>query len=179
MRLFSRSFFSSLFMAGAAAVSAQAAELKIGVIDLQRVIAQSDAGREARESYLLRQKQYQEEINTRTTKLNKLRELIEKEAKELKQGAAIPQSTLDKDREYATQARELQRLLGGYQEELKVYDAELGRKVIEKLAPVLEAFATKGQYDVILRAGEQVIFFARKQDITDTVIAEFNKMRKK
>lgn len=178
MRLFSRAFLASMLFGGAATLS-QAAELKIAILDLQRVVAQSDAGREAREAYFLRQKQYQDEINTRTAKLNKLREQIEKDVKELKQGVSIPQTTLDKDREYSTQSRELQRLLGGYQEELKVYDAELARKVFEKLAPVLEAFATKGQYDFILRAGEQVVFAARKQDITDAVIADFNKARKK
>ena len=50
--------------------------------------------------------------------------------KAVKKGQPIPQSTLDKDRDYATQARELQRLLGGYQEEANVFENELTRKVV-------------------------------------------------
>lgn len=178
MRLFTRTLLAAAAFVGAALVGFSA-ELKVGVIDLQKAVSQSDAGREAAEKLRLRVKQYQDEITTRSNSLNKLREEIEKEVKGLKQGQPIPQATLEKDRSYSSQARELQRLLGGYQEEAKVYEKELTNKVLEKLSPVLTNFATVGQYDLILRAGDQVVFTSTKQDITDAVIATFNKALKK
>ena len=54
----------------------QAAELKVAHFDLQRLVAQSDAGKEAREIYLTRVKNYQNEVNARTEKLKKLKDDI-------------------------------------------------------------------------------------------------------
>ena len=43
--------------------SLYAADLKVGHFDLQRLIAQSDSGKEAREKYMSRAKNYQDELN--------------------------------------------------------------------------------------------------------------------
>ena len=64
--------------------SLHAAGLKVGHFDLQRLIAQSDAGKDAREKYLSQAKNYQDEINTRTKKLQKMKEEIEAVTKGLK-----------------------------------------------------------------------------------------------
>ena len=122
-----------LFASGVAG----AAGIKAGHVNLQRLVEQSDAGKEARETYLAKAKTYQDEINSRTERLNKLKAEIEKETQTLGQTDKPSPSLIDKDKEYGVQARELQRLLGGYQEELKVYDAELTRKVLEEFGPVV------------------------------------------
>ncbi len=154
--------------------SAYAADYKIGHLDLQRLIAESDAGKSAHEQYMARTKKYQDEINVRSDKLKALKEAIEDGAKKLKKGDKIPQSLMDKDRDYAAQARELQRLLGSYQEELKVYDAELSRKVLDEFTPVLNDYAKKNGYDYIFGRLDVFAFAAEKHDLTNILIKEFN-----
>lgn len=158
---------------------AGAAGIKAGHVDLQRLVEQSDAGKEAREKYLAKAKIYQEEINSRTERLNKLKAEIEKETRALGQADKFPQSLLDKDKEYGVQARELQRLLGGYQDELKVYDTELTRKVLEEFGPVVGEYAGREGYDYIFRGYDALVFASKNGDLTDALIKEFNKKREK
>lgn len=160
-------------------LSAGAADLKIGHVDLQRLMAQSDAGKEMRKLYLDRAKQYQDEINTRSEKLKKLKEDIEAKAKGLKEGDKVPQEMIDKDKEYGVQSRELQRLLGGYQDELKVYDGELTGKVLNEFAPVLKEYATKNKFDYIFIRTETLAYGAEKLDLTEELIDVFNRKHRK
>lgn len=156
-----------------------AAELKVGHFDLQRLIAQSDSGKEARDIYLTRAKSYQDEINQRTEKLKKMKEDIEGEVKKLKENEITPAVLVEKDKEYAAQFRDFQRLSGGYQDELKVFETDLTRKVLEEFAPILADFAASNHYDYIFRLNESFAFAGEKRDVTDELVKAFNKAHKK
>jgi len=156
-----------------------AAELNVGHFDLQRLIAQSNAGKEAREKYLSRANNYQDEINSRTEKLKKMKEDVESEAKKLKENEKPSAKLIEKGKEYEALFREFQRLSGGYQDELKVYDAELTRKVLEGFAPVLGDFAVKNKYDYLFRVNESIAFAGEKRDVTDELVKAFNSAYKK
>jgi len=161
-----------------APIPAAAADLKVGHFDLQRLIAQSDAGREAREQYLGRAKKYQEELNRRGEHLKKLKEEIEKETKQLREEEKPSAQFLARNKEYAAQFREFQRLQGGYQDELKVYDAEMTRKLLDELAPVLADYARRHHFDYLFRLGEPLAFAEEKHDVTDELVKAFNEKRK-
>lgn len=154
------------------------AELKVAHFNLQQVVSLSDAGKEARELHGRKQRSYQEEIDVRAAKLKELKESIDKQAATVRVGEPMPVSLAEKDKEYGVQARELQRLSGGYQEELKVYDAELTRKVVEEFSLVLTEHARKHSYDYILRSPEAMAFASEKLDLTDELVKEFNQRRK-
>jgi outer membrane protein len=160
-------------------VTLHAAELKVGHFDLQRLIAQSNAGKEAREKYMSRAKNYQDELNSRAEKLKKMKEEVEGAAKRLKENEKPSPLLVEKDKEYAALFRDFQRLQGGYQDELKVYDAELIRKVIEELAPVLSDFAVSNKYDYLFRLNETFAFAVEKRDTTDELVKAFDKAHRK
>lgn len=159
--------------------AADAAELKIGHVDLQRVVAQSDAGKQAHESFAARNKKFQDEITARADALKKIKEDLEAAVQKLPKGQKLPQALVDKDKEYGAQARELQRMLDGYNQELKVYDAELSRKVLEEFQPILAEFAEKQGYDYILRISDSMVFAHARRDLTEQLIKAFNQKRKK
>lgn len=159
-------------------ITASAAQ-KIGHFNLQLVVSQSEAGKQARELHSARQRSYQADIDQRTTRLKELKDAIEKLAAGVKPGEAAPAALIEKDKEYGVQARDLQRLTVGYQEELKVYDAELTRKVVEEFSPVLNEYARKHGFDYILRAPEAMAYAAEKLDLTESLIKEFNASKKK
>ena len=155
-----------------------AAELKVGHFDLQRLVAQSDAGKEAREKYLAKAKSYQDELNARAEKLKKIKGEVEGEAKKLKENEKPTALLVEKDKEYAALFRDFQRLQGGYQDELKVYDAELTRKVLEEFSPVLRNYAVSNKYDYLFRQNETLAYAAEKRDLTEELIKAFNKARR-
>jgi outer membrane protein len=159
--------------------SLHAADLKIGHFDLQRLIAQSEAGKEAREKYLSRAKKYQDELNSRTEKLKKMKEEVEIEAKRLKENEKPSALLVEKDKEYAALFRDFQRLQGGYQDELKVYDSELIRKVMEEFAPVIGDYAASNKYDYLFRLNETFAYAIEKRDVTDELVKAFNKAHRK
>ena len=160
-------------------VTLHAADLKVGHFELQRIVAQSESGKESREKYLARAKSYQDDLNGRAEKLKKLKEEVEAGAKALKENEKPTAQLAEKDREYATQFRDFQRLQGGYQDELKVYDAELTRKVLEELSPVLRDYAVANKYDYLFRLNETFAYAIEKRDLTDELIKVFNKAHKK
>lgn len=157
------------------ATALYAAELKVGHFDLQRLISQSNAGKDARDNYLTKAKAYQDELKNRSDRLNKMKEEIESQLKKLKENEKPSGQLLDKDKEYAALFRDFQRLQGGYQDELKLYDAELIRKVVDQLAPVLRAYAVNNKYDYLLRVNETLAYAIEKRDLTDELIKAFNK----
>jgi outer membrane protein len=155
------------------------AELKIGHFDLQRLISLSDAGKQAKDLHVAKAQKYQQEVDARTEKLKKLKESVESLSKGFKQGDPLPAELVEKDKEYGIVAREQQRLLTGFQDELKVYEAELTRKVVDQFAPVLQAYATRHKYDYILRSTDPLAFANEKLDLTDALIKEFNQKGKR
>jgi len=174
-----RTILAALVFFLACWTSAGAAEIKVGHVDLQRIVSNSEAGKQAREQYFVRTQKYQNEINARSEKLRQLKETIEKQAKGLKQGETIPAALLEEDKEYAAQARELQRLLGAYQEELKVYDQELTKKVLDAFTPILADYAVQNGYDYIFSRLDFFIFGAERRDLTPALIKEFDARWKK
>jgi len=156
-----------------------AADLKIGHFDLQRMLAQSDAGKESREKYLARVNTYQDEMNRRAEKLKELKNSIEGEAKKLKENERPSNQLVEKDKEYAALFREFQRLQGGYQDELKLYDNELTRKVLEELTPVVGEFAVANHYDYLFKSLEPFAYASETRDLTDELVRIFNKAHRK
>lgn len=152
-----------------------ARNFKIAHFDLQKVIGQSQAGKDAREKYRQKEKQYQEDINKRLEILKKLKAEINTASEKIKQGDTLPSGLADKNKELNRQTRDLQRLRKGYGEELKFYDTELTREVMQKLRPVLVKFAQKNKYDYLYKNNNELVVFAsEKRDVTDQVIKDFD-----
>ena len=154
-------------------------ELRIGHVDLREVVARSDEGRESRDLYIKRAQKYQEEIDARTEKMKKLKEEIDTATNNLKVKDKLPQNIIEKEKQYGDQARELERILGGYQDELKVYNSELTKKVLDDFAPILADYARTNKYDYIFRGVDGMVYVSSKRDLTNELIREFNNKRKK
>ncbi len=159
---------------GLCAGNSKAGELKIGHVDLQRLVAQSEAGKAVSKLYAEKQKKYQDDIDARTEKLKILKSELEKEGKLLKTGEQPSIELLRKNQEYGFQSRELQQLSGVYQNELKISDTEMINEVMIRLAPILQAYVQKHGFDYIIRGGEVLLYASSTRDITDDLLKEFN-----
>lgn len=143
---------------------------KLGFIDMQRALNNSDAGKEAKDQLQQRLKKAQDEINTKQNELQKLKADLEKQGVALSEAARAA-----KEKDYQTKLKDFQRFAKDAEEELQAKDAELTRKILERLEKLVQEYAKKGGYTAILdirSAG--LLYLDEKADLTEAVLKELN-----
>lgn len=152
------------------AVTAGAAEAKIGFVDLQRVLAETEEGKKAKSSLESVFKQKQTEIDKKLTDLKKAQEDFEKQ-KSMLQPAARDQ----KARELDVAMRELQMLYLKHQEDLSKREAEAMKEIFKKTEKIIQKIATEAGLSMVLEKTQSSILWAQPSlDITNELVRRYN-----
>ncbi len=106
---------------------------KIAYVDLQKALNLSAAGKEAKEKIKAEVQGYDAEVQQRQEELKKLKEDLEKQAMLLSEEARNA-----KERDYQQKVKDYQRFTKDIQETLQQTDADLTRKILEKLLKVVQ-----------------------------------------
>lgn len=147
---------------------------KIGYVDLQKALNMSAEGKAAKEKIKAQVQGYDAEVQQRQGELQKLKDELEKQAMLLSEEARN-----NKERDYQQKVKDYQRFTKDIQEELQQTDADLTRKILEKLLKVVQDVGKSDDYTMILEKTESSIVYAdEKADITDKVIEVFDKQGK-
>ncbi len=160
-------------LAGGGSV-AQAADVKIGYIDIQKAIQETSTGKKAKKELEKEFNAKKEELGKREANIKKMQEDFEKKksvlAEEAKQAkAAELQGEMMKYRD----------LLGQSQLNIQKKEQELTKPILDKLQEVIDKVAKDGGYTMILEKSEQSVIWAKKEiDLTDTVVKAFEKTAK-
>jgi outer membrane protein len=159
---------ATLIVAGGAV--AQQAPLRIAVVDLDRLVAQSVVGRQLQGELEEFQKAVQTEGKELADKARATQKLITDGANSLSQDRLE-----ELQQQYEDESIEVRRFTEKKQREgAKMRDDGL-KEIEEKLQPVLDKVQTAGNYDLILnRALGVVVMASDRVDITDQVIEEFD-----
>ena len=153
-----------------AASSAQTATLRVGLVDVQRVLARSAAGVSAREQLEREKASMQKEMDAKRQELEKLRDEIEKRG---------PLMTADARREkqdlFERKRRDAARLGDDFQKELEKKEQALLQRVLQDLSGVVERVGKERGYHLIVeRRGAVVLYAAAEADLTDEVIRAYD-----
>ncbi len=151
--------------------SALAAGPKIGVINMQKIIAVSDPGKDAMKSLQEKFKgdkekmeKEQNEIQTIQQELQKQEYLLSQEAKE------------DKQLAYKRKVRDFQDMYRSLQRKIKMEEQKLSEPVIKLVVEVITEYGKKQGYTTITDAQASGLIYAdEKADLTDTIMVEVNK----
>lgn len=147
---------------------------KIGYVDLQKALNLSAEGKAAKEEIKTQVQGYDADVQKRQGELQKLKEELEKQAMLLSEEARNA-----KEREYQQKVKDYQRFTKDIQETLQQTDADLTRKILEKLLKVVQDVGKSGSYTMVLEKTESSIVYADEDaDITDKVIEAFDKQGK-
>ena len=147
-----------------------AAEIKIGYVDVQRVLNKSQAGLEHRRALQARADELKETIQKKQAELKALKESIEKQAVMLSEEAKR-----EKEREYQKELKEFERLVKDSREELKQSEMERTTALLKRIEKVITTLGEKERYTLVLEKSESFILYAPKEvDITDRVIKAFD-----
>ncbi len=153
---------------------AYGAELKIGYVDLQKALNESEGGKKAKADLdeIIKAKQLL--IDKKGKELERLKEELDKQSALLSDEARkARQDALDK------KMRDFQRFVQDAQAEVKKREAEFTDELLKDLRKIIEGIGKEGHYVLILERVEGFILYADKAiDLTDEVIKRYNEKMK-
>ncbi len=156
-----------LLLAGSVA-SAQA---KIGYVDVQKAIQSTSSGKKAKEIL-------DGEFGKRKKDLDKKKADIEKMQQDLeKKKAVLSEEVMNKKQmELQEEMMKFQKNVGENQLELQKKEKELIEPIIEKMKKMIEKVAVEKGYTLIIdKQAQAILYYQKDADVTETVIAAFEK----
>jgi outer membrane protein len=157
----------AFFLTGGVAL---AQDLKVGVVDLQKVLEQSEPGQKALSHLKDRFEGMKSKLETKKQELDQLRQQIQKQSLVLSQEAKI-----DKQTEYKQKARDFQDLYQSYKRKMQLKEQQLREPIIETLVKVVDEYGKEHDYTVILdKNNSGVVFNQKAVEITEKIIARLN-----
>lgn len=156
------------------ATSAVAADVfKIGFIDLQRALLESEGGKKARADLESLERSKKTTIDEKVKSINKVEEELSKQSSVLS-----PEARKLKEDELERLQRDFQRLVADARAELQKKEQELTEAILKDISEVVEAFGQEEGYSIILRS--ELVLQAKKEfDLTDVIIKKFNESKEK
>ena len=157
-------------MAWPGAAGAQGNGTKIGVVDVQRVLARSSAGVAAREQLEREKTVMQKEVDTRRQELEKLKEELDK------RGALMTaDARREKQEVFDRKRRDAARIVDDFQKELEKKEQGLLSRVLQDVSGVIEQVGKQRNYYMIVeKRGASVIYAATEADVTDEIIRAYD-----
>lgn len=150
-----------------------AADLKLGNVDMQKILMLSDAGKDAKEQLAIKAAKYEAEKNLKEEDLKKLKGELEKQSVLLSESARVA-----KEKDYQQKLKEYQRFLKDAQDDLQAKNDEYTNKIVEEIVKVVQDFGKKNGFTYIFVKNESMIFMDDKIDLTDELLKQFNAARK-
>jgi len=147
--------------------------LKIGVIDLQKVVDESEAGKKASADLNTLAKSKQSFVEEKGKAIEKLKSDLEKQLSVLSE-----ETKKSKNEELEKLWREYQRLLQDSDAELRKKDAELKKMILREIFEIAEKFGVEEGYTLIVDKGF-ILYSNKDADITDKLIKKYNESKAK
>jgi outer membrane protein len=158
-----------------AAGAAAAEPLKVGILDFQKVLETSKAGRAAKEKINVAGKDMETELKQR-------KEKIEQESKDLERELLVMEEEARKQREIEIrqqmrdQVRDFRELQQRYYNEFKTQEQTLIRKIQKEVFELAEKMGKEEGFSLILERRESAaLYFDHSLDITDLLIQRYDK----
>lgn len=157
------------------AFSASAADIKIGIVDMQKALQSVEAGKKAKSELEGEFNKRKKELQDEEAAIKKLHEEFQK------------QSLVMSDQAKAKKQGELQERILKFQEktarsqgEIQKKEQELTEPIVNKLKGIVKNLAGQKQYALVLEKNENTVLYSLdKDDLTTDVISQFNKPEKK
>jgi len=147
--------------------------LKIGSVDLQKVVYESEAGRKAKSDIDALVKSKQSILDKKRKPIEKLRSELEK------QGSALsPEARKKKQEELEKMEREYLRTAQDSDAEIRKKDTELRDMILKEIIELINKIGKEKGYTLIVERGA-ILYVDKTIDITDTIIKSYNKSKTK
>lgn len=169
MQRFKLVFITAAFLLLAAAGIGSGADVaKIGIIDAQRILETSSAGKNAQSQIKERSNQLAEDLKKRGAEVEELAKQLEREAMVMSQ-----EKREDKQREYRIKLGDFKSLEQKYRSELKELEKKFISRIQQDILTMTEEIGKKEGYLLIVNK-PAVLYNPSSIDITDQLIQKYN-----
>jgi outer membrane protein len=155
--------------------AAQAAPLKVGVVNFQRALQEVKQGKDAKASL-------EKEVGAKKKQIEKMQAEIQKLNEEFQKKAAVMS-----EKARADKGMEIQQKIAVYQEtvqksqmEFQQREAELTRPILERLRGLVPELSRSRELDLVFEAASGVLLYSTNQtDVTEELIRIYDSKNKK
>jgi outer membrane protein len=144
--------------------SAYAADIKIGVIDTQRIVAESKAGIATRTLFSKEVQENNSRLQTKQKEVQALQEELNTKGKGMDAVALA-----EKQEKYSKAYKELTRMKNDMTQDLEARDNELTQKLLKAVVDIVVQYSQNEKYTLILEKGA-LVSYDNAVDITDKII---------
>lgn len=158
----------------AVACPSWAADVKIGYVDLQRALNESNRGKKAKEEFKAEVEKLQAQLKRKKDQIDNLKEQLEKKAAVMKE-----EERVNLEEEYRKKLRDFERDYKDSQADLQRKDTELTGAILKELQEVIQEYGEREGYTMIFEAGSTAVLFgAKSADLTDAILEEYNRKKR-
>jgi outer membrane protein len=152
-----------------------AENLKFAYVDLQRALNESEVGKKAKDEFKVQVDKLQASLKKKKDTIDGLKEQLEKKALVMKDEE---RANLEED--YRKRLRDFERDYKDSQADLQRKDNELTGAIIKDLQVVIREYGEREGYTMIFEASSSALLYGTKSgDVTEAVLEEYNRKRKK
>ncbi len=151
-------------------VSVARAETKIGVFDAQQVLDGIEEGKKAVSSLEKEAMDRKKEIETKGKELEKMKQELDS------QKLVLSKEAYDKkEKEFQNKAIDFQKMQYDAQKEMQKRELSMTGEIFKKINAIIQKMGKDGSYDFILEKNQGAVTYFKSGDLTQQVIAEYNK----
>ncbi|MGH7818035.1 MAG: OmpH family outer membrane protein [Candidatus Binatia bacterium] len=147
--------------------------VKIGFVDIQRVIAESQAGKRAKDRFQAQIKKAEADVQRERQDLERLKADLDKKGPLLKE-----EERRNMEADFQKRSVNLQRTMGDYQQDLRQKEGEMMSDILKELESVVSDLGKAEKFSIILERS-QILYSDQGTDITNKVIEGYNSRAKK
>jgi len=143
---------------------------KIAVVDLQRILVESSAGKKAKKALGDIYEQKKKELDQKQNELNKIKDELDK-----KKTVLSEKVVREKQMDFENRRLDFLQQVQKYEQELKEKDAEMTQTIVKDVSDIVKRIAKKENYAFVIEKTEGgLLYFDEDYDITDRVVKEYN-----
>lgn len=146
------------------------ADTKIGLVDMQKAVQATAAGKKAKTELEAEFQKKKKELEKKEADLKKMGEDLEK-----KKSILSEEILAKKQSEFQEEMMKYREAAGKSQAELQKKDRELTQPILDKMKKVIEKISKEKGYSMVLENSPMVLFSVPENDLTDAVIKAFEK----
>jgi outer membrane protein len=161
-----------ILLALSASLGAAQERIRIGFVDIQRVIGESQAGKRAKDRFQAQIKKAEADVIKERQDLERLRADLDKKGPLLKD-----EERRNMEADFQKRSVNLQRTMGDYQQDLRQKENEMMAEILKELEGVVNDLGKAEKFTVILERS-QILYSDQGTDITTKVIEAYNSRTK-
>jgi len=156
--------------ASIASVAVAEGPTKLGYVDLQKALNESEAGKRAKEEFKSQVDKLQASLKKQKDDIDSMKDQLEKKSLVMKEDE---RNNLEE--EYRRKLRDFERNYKDSQADLQRKDNELTGGIIKELQEVIREYGEREGYLFILEnTSSAVLYGAKGADLTDEIIRQYN-----